>query len=135
MVTLEQICKRSYYRERHIHAPLLQERLQYLQYWADRNISHHTLKSIAQYLLRIVEYLHLENGKIITLAEIEKAADRWAKYQYNHPQKKASFSKAGKTRFTWYALNWLKKLNWIDTFAYNLHTNLIICIQFAYFLG
>src|SRR5664279_680544 len=114
MVTLEQICKRAYYRERHIHTPLLQERLQYLQYWADRDISHHTLKSIAQCLLRIVEYLNLENGKIITLAEIEKASDRWAKYQYNHPQKKASFSKTGKTRFTWYALEWLKKLNRLE---------------------
>ena len=114
MVTLEQICKRAYYRERHIHTPLLQERLQYLQYWADRNTSHHTLKSIAQYLLRIVEYLHLENDRIITLAQIEKAAIRWAKYQYNHPQKKAAFSKTGKDRFTWYALDWLKKLNRLE---------------------
>ena len=114
MVTLEQICKRSYYRERHIHTPLLQERLQYLQFWADRNTSLHTLKSIAQYLLRIVEYLHLENGKIITLAQLETASVRWAKYQYNHPQKKASFSKTGKERFIWFARDWLKRLNQID---------------------
>ncbi|MBP6023826.1 tyrosine-type recombinase/integrase [Ferruginibacter sp.] len=114
MVTLEQICKRSYYRERHIHTPLLQERLQYLQYWVDRNTSLHTLKSIAQYLLRIVEYLHLENSGTITLPQIEKAAIRWAKYQYNHPQKKASFSKTGKKRFIWYAVDWLKRLNRLE---------------------
>jgi integrase/recombinase XerD len=114
MVTLEQICKRSYYRQRHIQTPLLQERLQYLQYWADQNMSLHTLKSIAQYLLRIVEYLHLEKYRVVTLAEIEKAATRWAKYQYNHPQKKAPFSKTGKTRFTWYAVDWLKKLNRLE---------------------
>ncbi len=114
MVTLEQICKRFYYRERHIHTPLLQERLQYLQYWADRNTSRHRLQGIAQYLLRIVEYLHLENGKIITLTQIEKAATDWAKYQYNHPQKKSLFSKTGEKRFTWYALDWLKKLNRLE---------------------
>lgn len=115
MVTVEQICKRSFYRKRHINTPLLQERLQYLQYWADKNRSHHTLQSIAQYLLRIVEYLHLENGKIITLAQIEKAANRWAKYQYNHPQKKASFSKTGEKRFTSYAIDWLRTLNRLES--------------------
>ena len=114
MVTLEQICKRSYYRERHIHAPLLQERLQYLQYWADRNTPLHSLQSIAQYLLRIVEYLHLENGKIVTVAQIEKSVTDWAKYQYNHPQKRASFSKTGQERFIWFAKHWLKKLNRIE---------------------
>jgi len=114
MVTIEQICKRSYYRERHIHTPLLEERLQYLQYWADRKTSLHTLKSIAQYLLRIVEYLHLENGKVISLAQIEKAATRWAKYQYNHPQKRASFSRTGEERFIWYALNWLKRMGRLE---------------------
>jgi integrase/recombinase XerD len=114
MVTLEQICKRSYYRQRHIHTPLLQERLQYLQYWADRNTSDHTLKSIAQCLLRIVEYLHLENGKVITLAQIEKAAIRWAKFQYNHPQKRALFSETAKKRFMWYAVDWLKRLNRLE---------------------
>ena len=114
MITLEKICKRSYYRERHIHTPLLAERLQYLQYWADRNTPLHTLKSIAQYLLRIVEYLHVENGQIINLAQIEEAANRWAKLQYNHPQKRASFSKTGEKRFTWYALDWLKKMGRLE---------------------
>lgn len=114
MITLEQICKRSYYRERHLHTPLLGERLQYLQYWADRNTPLHTLQSIAQYLLRIVEYLHVENGKVISLAQIEEAATRWAKLQYNHPQKRASFSKTGEKRFTWYALDWLKRMGCLE---------------------
>ncbi len=115
MITLEQICKRSYYRERHIHTPLLGERLQYLQYWADRNTPLHTLQSIAQCLLRIVEYLHLENGKVISLAQIEEAATRWAKLKYNHPQKRASFSKTGQKRFTRYALDWLKRMGWLES--------------------
>lgn len=114
MITLEQICKRSCYRQRHIDTPLLAERLQYLQYWADRNTPLHTLQSIAQYLLRIVEYLHVENGKVISVAQIDEAANRWAKLQYNHPQKRASFSKTGQKRFTWYALNWLKTMECLE---------------------
>ncbi len=104
----------SYYRQRHISAPLLQERLQYLQYWADRNRSLQSLQSIAQYLLRIVEFLHLEKPCIISLAQIEKSATDWAKYQYDHPQKKAAFSKTGKKRFIWYSIDWLKKLNRLE---------------------
>ena len=114
MITLEQICKRRYYRQRHIDTPLIAERLKYLQYWADRNTPLHTLRSIAQYLLRIVEYLHVENGKVISLAQIEEAATRWAKLQYNHPQKRASFSKTGQKRFTWYALDWLKTMGCLE---------------------
>ena len=37
-----------------------------------------------------------------------------AAYQYNHPQKRAKFSKCGKERFTWYAIDWLKKLKWLE---------------------
>ena len=115
MFTFDQIINRKYYREKHIQAPFLEERLTYLQHWLDRGISLHTVRSIAQYLLRIIEFLHLEKYKVITLAEIEKSSNRWAKCQYNHPQKRAAFSKAGKERFTWYAIDWLKKLNRLES--------------------
>ncbi len=106
--------KRPFTIKKHTKAPLLNERLQYLQYWEKRGRSLHTLKTIAQYLLRIVEFLDLEAGTTISARKLEKAADKWAKYQYNHPQKRISFSKCGKKRFTWYAINWLKKLNRLE---------------------
>ncbi len=115
MFTFDQIFKRSYYIDKHVDAPLLEERLDYLQYWNERGSSLHTLTSVAQYLLRIVEFLHPEIEGIITLAQIEKSATDWGKYQYNHPQKKASFSKTGKERFIWYATDWLKRLNRIES--------------------
>jgi hypothetical protein len=59
----------------------------------------------------------LENAKVITVAQIEKAAIRWAKCQYNHPQKRTSFSKTGKERFMWYSLHWLKKLGRLEPLA------------------
>lgn len=107
---LNQLITRTYYLNKHLNAPLLKEREDYLQYWAKLGRSPHSLKSIAQYIPRIVEYLHLEVSGIITLEALEKASTAWAEYQYNHPQKKA-FSKTGKVRFTWYAIDWLKKLN------------------------
>ncbi len=111
----DQIIKRSYYRRRHLKAPLLNERLKYIQYWAEKGRSRSTLQAIANYLLRVVEFLHLKTHRIVTLKEVEKAAKDWGSYQYNHPQKRAAFSKCGQERFTWYAIDWLKKLKWLET--------------------
>ena len=110
----DQIIKRSYYRQRHLDAPLLDERTKYIQYWAEKGRSRSTLKAVANYLLRVVEFLHLEAYRIITLKEVKNAAKSWGSYQYNHPQKKAIFSKCGEERFSWYAIDWLKKLKWLE---------------------
>jgi hypothetical protein len=67
-----------------------------------------------QYHLRIIEFLHLKSQRTVKLKEIEKAANAWATYQYNHPQKRGNFSQGGKERFTWYAIDWLKKLKWLE---------------------
>lgn len=110
----DQLIKRSYYRQRHLDAPLLDERLAYIQCWVEQGKSLNTLKDAANYLLRVVEFLHLDTYRTITLEEIENAANDWGHYQYNHPQKRAPFSKCGKERFVWYAIDWLKKLGWLE---------------------
>ena len=51
------IFERGHALRRHIKAPLLNERLKYLQYWADNGSSINNLRSIAQYLLIIMLYL------------------------------------------------------------------------------
>lgn len=110
----EKIIKRSYYRQRHLDAPLLDERIKYIQYWADKGRSLSSLKAIANYLLRVVEFLHLKTRRVVTLKEVKSAAKGWGSYQYNHPQKRAKFSKCGEERFTWYAIDWLKNLKWLE---------------------
>jgi integrase/recombinase XerD len=110
----QKIIKRSYYRQRHLDAPLLNERIKYIQHWADKGRSLSTLQAVANYLLRIVEFLHLKSRRVVKLKEVENAANAWASYQYNHPQKRAEFSKCGKERFTWYAIDWLKNLKWLE---------------------
>lgn len=106
--------KRPFIVKKHTNAPLLEERLKYLQYWGERGRSLNTLIAIADYLLRIVEFLNLETNHIITMKKLEQGADAWGRYQCNHPMKRKSFSKAGKERFTWYAINWLKKMNRLE---------------------
>lgn len=110
----EQFFKRPYYLKRHVDAPLAEERLKYIQHWIERGSPKNTITSIAQYLLRIVEFLPVESRKIITVKEIERAADAWARYQYNHPQKRIPFSKTGQERFTEHATHWLKSLNLLE---------------------
>lgn len=88
---LNQVVKRAYYLNKHLEASLLKERQEYLQNCANKGLSRHTLKCIADYLLRIVQFLHLEIDSIITLEAVKKAASPWGKFQFNHPMKK-SFS-------------------------------------------
>lgn len=101
----EEIIKRKYYAQNHIDAPLLEERTKYIQHWIDTGHSMSTIKSVADYLLRIIEFLSLTNTKrIVSLEELKMTADQWANYQYNHPQKH-SFSKSSKKCFMRFAID------------------------------
>jgi len=111
---LDQLIKRTYYLNKHLQAPLLKERQDYLQYWANKGVCRHTLKSIADYLLRIVQFLHLEIDSILTLEAVEKAASAWGEFQFNHPMKK-SFSKTGEKRFILLSIDWLKRINRLES--------------------
>lgn len=110
---LDQLISRAYYLRKHLDAPLLGERQEYLEYSSDKGLSRPTLKSIANYLLRIVEFLHLETQGTITLMAIEKAAFEWGGFQYDHPKKKA-FSKTGEKKFVWYSIDWLKRIGRLE---------------------
>ena len=59
---LEQLIKRKFYLDKHLRSPLLKEREDYLLFWAEKGFANSTLKSIAAYTLRIVEFLHLEKS-------------------------------------------------------------------------
>lgn len=53
----DKLIKRGYYAKRHMEAPLLKERIAYVQQWIDTNHVRSTVTSVAQYLLRIVELI------------------------------------------------------------------------------
>jgi len=93
--------------KRHIDTPLLNERLEYLQYWFDNGAKLKTLRAIAQILLSVICYLKLEEKKVITILDISKAAKKYANRPY---RKKCKFSKNAEAYFNWHATQWLKML-------------------------
>ena len=110
---LHQVIRRAYYLNKHLAAPLLKEREEYLECLAGRGLYRETLKITADYLLRIIEFLHLEKEGLISIEDIEKAADAWAKSKHHHPMKK-KFSKSGGKRFILLSIDWLKRMNRIE---------------------
>ncbi|MEJ7737193.1 MAG: site-specific integrase [Chitinophagaceae bacterium] len=94
---------------RHTTAPLLKERLEYLQYWADNGAVENSLRRIAQYLLVVMDYLKFFKLRMVPVNEIERAAEKWAiKQSILH--RKSSYSKFAKARFICDACHWFEML-------------------------
>ena len=85
----------------------------YLQYSDDGGAKILTLRSIAQYLLTIMQYLDFYQVKTVTLDEIEKAADRWARDPKNSGRK-SEYSRYAKIRFIRNAICWFKMLGCLE---------------------
>ncbi len=107
----DRLFKRPYYANRHINAPFLKERTQYLQQHLDRGCAIPFVQDTAQHLLMIIELLDLRPGSVISFQEIEQAADKWTRSQSKHPMKRKPFSEHAKKRFTFHAIQWLKMMN------------------------
>lgn len=95
---------------RHLDAPFLVEREQFLQHCANQGMAHCTLTAIANELLVIMSRLDMENiQQPITSQQIEAAADRWACYQQQRGRcRELQWSRK---RFVQVATNWLHFIN------------------------
>lgn len=112
---LEQIIKRKFYLAKHLVAPLLAEREEYVGYFHAKGRSRHYLLSIADYTLLIVRLLNLKNGTQapVPVSAIEAAADKWANMELNHPMKRR-YSATGKLKFITIALGWLQRIGRLE---------------------
>jgi site-specific recombinase XerD len=101
----EKLFKRSSAVERHRSAPLLEERLRFLEHLAAQQFCRHSLRQTSQYLLVIGDYLNLpmRKGESINATEIEEAALRWSKLR--EPRNRKS-----RQRFVGCATRWLQLL-------------------------
>jgi integrase/recombinase XerD len=100
-----QIFKYSRIIARHLAAPLVKQRLNYLNYRASLGATTTTLRIEAGYLLAIVDYLKLEPAGNVSSSEIEVAAERWiTRPKSSHRTK--DFSE-GKRLFLTTAKHWL----------------------------
>lgn len=71
---LEYIIRRKWYLQKHLDAPLLKEREEYLTLMYKKGLSHSYLLSIADYLLLIVQELRLtdDENRMVSIQEISK---------------------------------------------------------------
>ncbi len=101
----DQLYKAQRARERHLNAPLVDERIRYLSHWAAQGSVRSSLRVRAQDLLTIIEYLDVEAAGQISEKQIINAADRWAKRQ-PQPPNVIDFH-YGKLRFIYHARQWI----------------------------
>jgi site-specific recombinase XerD len=131
---LEQIILRKFYLQKHLDAPLLKEREDYVKHLQNKGLTRNYLLSIADYTLRIVQLLDLKDNMCdpVSLSAIEDASNRWSEMILNHPMKR-KYSVTGKEKFITVAIEWLKYTGWLDPLFTdsNILTNMLFLRRFA----
>jgi site-specific recombinase XerD len=90
---------------RHLAAPLLEQRVSYLNHRASLGAAKTTLRIEAGYLLAIIECLELAPSGEVSSAQLEAAAQRWS--TRTEPSHRAKDLSGGKRLFLTTAKNWL----------------------------
>lgn len=91
--------------ERHLTAPLLEERRAYLAHCVDQGRTKSSLRLIAQHLLVYIDYLPLTVDQEITIEQLYRAADQWTNRQPLPPNVTDYYH--GRMRFISDARQWL----------------------------
>ncbi|MDX8450889.1 tyrosine-type recombinase/integrase [Mesorhizobium captivum] len=102
---------------RHHDGPEASKRLRYLKHLADQGAARETLLRTARELLVIAERLDLSGGRCVRQAEIDVAAQSWARYQ--HARNRAWGEKWSRRLFHDVAAAWLCFLGQLDEPAPN----------------
>jgi site-specific recombinase XerD len=105
--------RRGSFLRQYSTAPLLEERIRYLQYWQSVGAKDSTLRRISEYLLTIMEYLDFSFLRKIKEDEINMAADKWAS-RHKELSRGIEYSKSAKRRFKSYTIQWLEMLGCLD---------------------
>ena len=112
---LEKIVTRRWYLQKHLDAPLLKEREEFLELKMSEGKGHNYLLTLADYLLLIVNMLKMADGgmRIIKISEIEDAAALWANTLKNHHMKRKPTPSA-RSKFMNIAFSWLSYIGLLD---------------------
>lgn len=104
----ELLFSRPYAIARHRNGPLAEERRRYLSDCAEHGVKVPTLKVVAHYLLAITKYLRLGKrcNELISLAEVQAAAARWASRRPRPAKMQTEFY--AQRRFVRHARRWLR---------------------------
>ena len=122
-IILNRLFTRKHHKLRYLTYPLLKERAEYLQIWEDKGAATQTLRDIAAYQLHLIDYLHVEDGRMVSIENIRKSADSWMTVQ--KPGIKDASGEYGRRRFISYTTGWLSYMGQLicedDAFPFKEH--------------
>ena len=78
---MNRLFTRKHHKLRYLTYPLLKERAEYLQIWEDKGAATQTLRDIAAYQLHLIDYLHVEDRRMVSIEDIRESADSWMTVQ------------------------------------------------------
>ena len=112
---LEKVILQRHHLKRHLLAPLLKEREDYLQILYEKGYKRKSILRVATYMLRIIELLGIsdENNKPVSLKDILNGAKTMSSSLINIKDKQRV-----ENLFIGYALLWLPKVGCMDS-SYN----------------
>jgi len=98
----------------YVIAPLYAERLKYLLHWQERGASRATLRKISEHQLHAVLHIPLDSTRMVTHAEIERAARKWMSSTLDGSQRRAQ-SESSRKLFVSHATRWLRFVGRLDS--------------------
>ena len=102
---LNKLVTETFFRLKHLCAPLLEERLSYLEYLQASGYSFTTIREAAEKQLVVIEMLNLKNPRPINTSEIYMGLCHWDNVDRgNHRARTAK----GRRTFKTIAFNWLR---------------------------
>ena len=102
-------------------APLLDERLGYLEHCARGGARRGTLRTIAAHQISLVRILELQEGERVSMTRVEAAADQWSLPGGRRCSRPASSEV--RRRFIGHAVRWLRFAGLLDEPAKARHTH------------
>ena len=98
--------------ERHLTAPLVEERIKYLRQLEELGGRRNTLRKLAANLLRLVRLLELTVARPVRVAEVEAAAKEWWRPGMLGFRKRGPLHTGAK--FVGNSLRWLRFQGWLE---------------------
>ena len=101
--------------ERYSSGPLVDERLRYLAQCAAQGSTRSSLRLIAQHQLVFIDYLRLHTTDVLTVEQVQAAADRWVRRRPQPHTHNVTDHRYGRMRFISDAKQWLSFLGRLGT--------------------
>lgn len=103
---LEEFLEHPFFLNRHRQAPLLKERESFLSHLRQQGTSPKALRNLSGELLPVMRLLKLTELRDVSLEEIQRAAQRWARQQQSNPKAHSYGNTA--SFFVYAAKKWLR---------------------------